>query len=263
MAYSLEITPSRGYVQVNTSAFGDPTYNYNPTSIQGINSQYFIPRGYGFKTVYRLAGVDTSNTPDRIEFNNDANLLTATSATMYTYLSTQFPSNTSYDPNLYDYFLIVRKTNDYYSANVYTVTNFTKNYNENNTFLGTYSMTISLEYGNITTMGDVQNVIVEWQSRTKTDSSIIHGTSTIPLVYNGDKDAINTILQSGRYYVWYDTLNNFVPNVGSWGFGRYNLPNLNTSDVTITFTVIKNGITYSSYDAILKYEAPNSNPSGL
>lgn len=263
MAYNLSITPSRGIIKTDTGRFGDPTYNHIPTGINGIPSEwgpaYIFSTTIGFKTVVRVQGADVSNTPERITLNN-ADPQLATSATIF---SNSFYFSGITDTQKYYGMLVIRDVNDFSYWNAYKVTAATKN-----TSASPYEITTTLTFlgGNITSLSDMNQVILDYSYQEDNISQVTTylGTPTTPLSFDGDADAINTILQSSAsYFQWYDTFTAFTPDSGSFGRGTYSAPTIPTTDVAITFIITKNGTVYNSYTGYLKFKTWTDNPSGL
>ena len=250
MAYSLKITPNKGLLYFKTSGF--LVDNLQPvTSVTGLltisgSFDFFLRPGRGFT----VNGTGTH----RIAFNN-SNLSLVTSITFTTRSAVFFQFD---DLQLFDVDDLRRQVT--YKINSFSQNNSTGVTVANVSFVTGSASTPTFNTGDF--VGYAQSFRIQGTPYS------YYATASSPLIINGSKAAINSILQTPSLLTWYQLPDTYTSDSSSRSgvfLSDFRVSSLDTSNVVLTYQITKDNVLTQEYDVTLLYqtEAAIRNPSGL
>lgn len=254
--YSLSITPSRGWVWLDSSRFDSSTFAYVPTSITGNKfpsgqAGRFGPLGQVRSQIFSSETNLNNLVPNAIYFNN-SNLTLATQCRINQSGFSYVTSGSN------DYFIMYKfpATNNWPGQFVFRITGQNTN-----------TQIMNIQFYSSNGIGIPYGETVFWErgfGQSPLLPPVYAGSPSTPLVITGEKETINTIMQTPSLINWTDYPTGSSPNISATpGAGPFGLVNLiytqRTDDVILSYVLTKDGVSYPPYATRIKYKNPNPN----
>lgn len=266
MAYKLDIISDRGLVYLsNTFLKNDSTYSHVPTSVTA-NFRFDLPNdgNLGLRLLYRTGTTiqPPSNSADILLVMNNLNFTLVTQIGIAAERANFFTASTSTE----FHYIGISPQSDPTQRVYYKIISI-------NTTAGTpdfWVLNVQYDHGNLSSLSDYTNILVTTHSNYDIHSPRnYYAPFGSVLSVEGDRDAINTLLQEPFWIVWSQyatqfTLTSPEPTNPNYGRGEFALV-ANTSDVLLTYTITKDSLAYDPYTFYLKYKTPAQieNPSNF